>query len=250
MKRNILLSLLFISSLLCYSAESQRLIEANNLYQKENYKAADSLYQLVLEEEGASAALYYNLGNAKYKQGEIAPAILNYERALKLDPNNEDILFNLEMAKLQTKDKIDQLDNFLFTEWSKSIQNLFSSNGWAILSIIAFLITLAGIALYFFGTSSSIKKTSFFASIATLLICITSIYYASKQKDILQTHDTAIIFAPSVTGKGSPDKAGTDLFLLHEGTKVKVRSKLNGWVEIQISDGNIGWIEEKDLEII
>lgn len=75
-------------------------------------------------------------------------------------------------------------------------------------------------------------------------------YYASKQKDILEAHDSAIIFAPSVTGKGSPDKSGIDLFLLHEGTKVRVKSKLNGWVEIQIPDGNIGWIEEKDLEII
>ncbi len=250
MKRNILLSLLFISSLLCYSAESQRLIEANKLYQQENYKAADSLYQLVLNEEGVSAALYYNLGNAKYKQGEIAPAILNYERALKLDPNNEDVLFNLEMAKLQTKDKIDQLDNLIFTEWSKSIQNMFSSNGWAILSIIAFLITLACVALYFFGNIANGKKISFFTGIFTILICIISMYYASKQKDILEAHDSAIIFAPSVTGKGSPDKSGIDLFLLHEGTKVRVKSKLNGWVEIQIPDGNIGWIEEKDLEII
>lgn len=106
MKRNILVTLLLLFSIFSYSAESFRISEANNLYTQENYKAADSLYQMILEEEGVSAALYYNLGNAKYKQGEIAPAILNYERALKLDPNNEDILFNLEMAKLQTKDKI------------------------------------------------------------------------------------------------------------------------------------------------
>lgn len=250
MKRNILVTLLLLFSIFSYSAESFRISEANNLYTQENYKAADSLYQMILEEEGVSAALYYNLGNAKYKQGEIAPAILNYERALKLDPNNEDILFNLEMAKLQTKDKIENLDNFIFTEWNKSIQNMFSSNGWAVISIICFLLLLGGIYLYFFGKSSVYKKIAFYTSIFCLLICIVSINYASKQKHILETHDTAIIFAPSVTGKGSPDKGGTDLFLLHEGTKVRVKSKLNGWVEIQIADGNVGWIEEKDLEII
>jgi tetratricopeptide (TPR) repeat protein len=243
----------FIFALLSFSlnaAESRRLIEANQMYTKENFKAADSLYQLVLNEEGVSAAVYYNLGNTKYKLGEIAPAILNYERALKLDPNNEDILFNLEMAQHKTTDKIEHLDKFFLEEWNKSIQGLFSSDGWSYLTIICFIALLTGIALYFFGKNNALRKIAFFGSILLLFVFIISFVYAKEQKDAQIIHDTAIIFAPSVTCKGSPDAGGTDLFLLHEGTKVNVKSKLNGWVEIQMMDGNVGWIPEKDLEII
>ncbi len=245
---SIAISLLF--SLNLSAANSKRMSEANKLYSAEKYAEADSLYTSILQEEGFSAALYYNLGNAKYKQGEIASAILNYERALKLDPNNEDVRFNLEMAKMQTTDKIEELDKFFLSEWNRSLQGIFSSNGWSRLAIICFLMTLAGIALYFFGKIISLRKTAFFASIFTAVICIVSIVYAKRQKDEQLSHDTAIIFAPSTTGKGSPDESGTDLFVLHEGTKVKVKSSLNGWVEIQMADGNVGWIPEKDLEII
>ncbi len=254
MKRYISIILSVAFSLLCIfnlsAADSKRLAEANKLYAAEKYAEADSLYTAVLQEEGSSAALYYNLGNAKYKQGEIASAILNYERALKLDPNNEDIHFNLEMAKAQTTDKIEELDKFFLSEWNKSLQGVFSSNGWSRLAIICFLLTLGGVALYFFGKVVALRKSAFFVSIFTAIICVVSIVYAKRQKDEQLTHDTAIIFAPSTTGKGSPDESGTDLFVLHEGTKVKVKSTLNGWVEIQMADGNVGWIPEKDLEII
>ncbi|MBP5423216.1 MAG: tetratricopeptide repeat protein [Paludibacteraceae bacterium] len=249
MKR-IFIFFLSILPIICFASESKRFAEANDLYSLGKFKEADSLYQVVLQEEGSSAALYYNLGNAKYKQGEIAPAILNYERALKLDPNNEDILFNLEMAKQQTTDKIEQLDNFFISDWNKSIQNTFSSDGWAKLSIFCFIFTLICVSIYFFGKIGWLRKASFFTSIFTILMCIISFHYAKNQKNILISHDYAIIFAPSVTGKGSPDNGGTDLFLLHEGTKVKIKSKLNGWVEIQIADGNVGWIPEKCIEII
>ena len=252
MKRNIFIYLLLLAYCCHVNAAnySARMTKANKLYSEEHYQEADSLYQLVANQEGVSAALYYNLGNAKYKQGETAAAILNYERALKLDPNNEDILFNLEMAKQQTTDKIETLDNFFLSEWNKNIQNTFSSNGWARISILSFILSLICISLYFFMKVTSIRKAAFFSGIFTILFCIVGFVYAKRQKTAQTTHDTAIIFAPSVTGKGSPDASGTDLFLLHEGTKVKIKSQLNGWVEIQIADGNVGWIPETDIEVI
>ena len=251
MKRCLFYIFVICSSIVAsQAADSKRLVEANAKYSSENYAAADSLYQLVIQEEGVSAAVYYNLGNAKYKLGEIGPAILNYERALLLDPDNEDIKFNLEMAKLRTTDKIDELDNFLVSEWNKSVKESMSSDAWAYLSIAFFLVTLVGMALYFFGRIGWLRKTAFFAGIFTFVMCIISVLYARSTKEEQVAHDMAIIFAPSVTGKGSPDNSGTDLFLLHEGTKVKVKSRLNGWVEIQISDGNTGWIPEGALEVI
>lgn len=252
MMKRVLLHIILLCTVVFagYANESKRLVEANSKYSAEDYHAADSLYQLVIHEEGVSSAVYYNLGNTKYKLGEIGPAILYYERALLLDPDNEDTKFNLEMAKLKTTDKIEELDNFFVAEWNNSVKESMSSNAWAYSSIVFFLITLIGAGLYFFSRIGWLRKVSFFGGIVSLLFCIICFIYAGSQKKELIAHDTAIIFAPSVTGKGAPDNSGTDLFLLHEGTKVKVKNKLNGWVEIQISDGNTGWIPETALEVI
>ncbi len=246
----IMATMIFGLALNVYPADSKRMGEANRLYSEEKYQQADSLYQAVLQEEGFSADLYYNMGNAKYKLGEIAPAILYYERALKLAPNNEDIQFNLEMARQQTTDKIDEIDRFFLSEWNKSLQGIFTSNGWAAISIVCFILLLTGVAFYFFGKAIALRKTAFFASIALFFVCAVSFVYAQRQKAEQLSHDYAIIFTPSVTGKSTPDVGGTDLFLLHEGTKVKVKSRLNGWVEIQMTDGNVGWLQEKDIEVI
>lgn len=251
MKKITLLILSLIASItLVQAAESQKMKEANELYSKENYAAADSLYEAILKSEGESTALYYNLGNAKYKQGKIGPAILNYERALLLDPSNEDVLFNLELAKTHTTDKIDPVEKLLITQWNESIQKWFGSNTWAVLSIVMYILFIAALACFLFARFSWLKKTAFFSGIVILLLCFISMNYAKKQKEDVITHEYAIIYAATVTGKSSPDNGGTDLFILHEGTKVKVKNQLKDWMEIQLEDGHVGWIPTNALERI
>ncbi len=250
MKKMIVLLALAFTTLLSYAGISEKMVLANDAYKSEKYKLADSLYTEVLNNEGESSALYYNLGNAKYKQNEIAYAILNYERALKLDPKNEDAKFNLEMARAQTVDKIESLEKFVLTEWNESIQNGTSSNGWARWSIAAFIITLTLCGVYMFSPKVLFKKIAFFSGIITLLFCIISFCYARAQSNEKTENEYAIIVAPTVTGKSAPDDGGTDLFVLHEGTKVRVKSKLGKWMEIQMEDGNASWIKSEKAEII
>lgn len=250
MKKIFILLLLALSSALSYAGNSEKMKMANEAYKAEKYAQADSLYTVVLQSEGESSALYYNLGNAKYKQNDIARAILNYERALKLDPKNEDAKFNLEMAKAQTVDKIEVMDKFLLSEWNESIQSGTTSNGWAKWSIAAFILTLILCGVYMFSSKVLFKKIAFFSGIATLLFCIVAFSYAKAQHQAKTANECAIIVAPTVTGKSAPDNTGTDLFVLHEGTKVRVKSKTGDWVEIQMEDGNAGWIKAEKIEII
>ena len=250
MKRIIILLTLALLSVSAFAVESSTMKQANEAYKAEKYALADSLYTEVMKKEGTSYALYYNLGNAKYKQGEIAYAILYYEKALKIKPDYEDAKYNLEMARSQTVDKIETMEQFVLSEWNQSIQNGTSSNGWAKWSIFAFILTLILVGLYIFSTKVLVKKIAFFSAIVTLVFSIISFGYAKAQNNAMTKNESAIIVAPTVTGKSTPDESGTDLFVLHEGTKVRIKNKIGDWIEIQMEDGNTGWISSKKLEII
>lgn len=231
-------------------AQGSSLEQADAAYAKGDFQSAITLYQEVAAMDGVSSDLYYNIGNAFYKAKEYPQAILNYERALLLDPRNSDAAFNLQIAKLQTVDKIEPVGKFFLAEWYDALQNQFSSNTWAVLGVIAFLLFMAGVALYVFSSKTILRKLGFFGGIILIVICIFSNIFAAGQKDRLEKREYAIVFAPTITVKSSPADSGTDLFVIHEGTKVKVKSTLSGWSEIELEDGNIGWLPSSQIEII
>ena len=236
---------------LCTVLFGQNLLsQANEAYSREDYKKAAELYEKMLQEEGISSDLYYNLGNAYYKDKQYPKAILNYERALLLSPGNEDARFNLEMANSRITDKIEPVGVFFLTVWTQNLINTLSSNSWAILGIVSFLLFIVGIYLYFFTRNVLLRKIGFFAGLLLLLVSIFSNDFASVQKDKMTERKEAIIFAPTITIKSAPAESGTDLFVLHEGTKVKLLDKVGEWSEILLADGNRGWIPTDQLEVI
>jgi tetratricopeptide (TPR) repeat protein len=241
--------LIFIAG--AFSVSSQDITEqANEAYTKSEFSRALDLYNQILEENGMSAAVYYNIGNCYYRMNKVAPAIINYERALLLSPGNKDIRFNLEIARLKTIDKIEPSDDFFLTEWYLSVKNLLGANQWSYFAIGSFLLFIACLVLFFFSRVIVLKKTGFYFGLVFLVFTLISNTFAYSQKEKLANRNTAIIFSPTVTIKSSPDNSGTDLFILHEGTKVEVKSRLNEWKEIETADGHVGWIKETDMEII
>jgi tetratricopeptide (TPR) repeat protein len=231
-------------------AAQSLLNQADVLYSKGHYADAAALYEQVVAQYGISAELYYNLGNAYYKCERLAPAILNYERSLRLKPGDRDARFNLEMCQARIVDKIDPMGMFFITRWFNAIGNYFNSDSWAGLSIGLFFLFIGCLFAYFFARIGWLKKVGFFTGIITLMFSILSMFYSAKQAHQINHPDEAILFTLSVTVKSSPDQSGTDLFVLHEGTKMKVLSTLSNWSEIELEDGNIGWLESKHLEII
>lgn len=225
--------------------------EADSAYIKNDYAGAANLYESILKKEGESAEIYYNLGNSYYKMNNIAKAILNYERALLLQPGDGDIRFNLELAKSKTVDKVTPPSEVFFLTWTRSLINTMSEKAWARTGIVSFILLILMSALYVFGKQVTIKKTGFFSAICLLLICLFANVFASEQKAGLVNRRNAIIMAPNVTVKSTPNQSGTDLFILHEGRKVTIKdNSMKEWKEIRLEDGNAGWVPAHVIEVI
>jgi tetratricopeptide (TPR) repeat protein len=248
MKKIILFLFVTIYSITTFG---QTKIQADSAYTNNDFVKAAELYESILENQGETADIYYNLGNCYYKMDNIAKAILNYERALLLNPGDSDIRFNLELAQSKTVDKVIPMSEIFFVTWIKSLTNSMSEKGWALIGIVTFILVLAALSLYFFGKKIILKKIGFITAIVSFFLCILANCFASTQKDNASNKNNAIIMAPSVTVKSTPNENGTELFILHEGRKVFIKDNtMKDWKEIQLEDGNAGWVSASDIEVI
>jgi tetratricopeptide (TPR) repeat protein len=252
MKRILYLVIWLILPLVSFGNDQVQTLFAkgNAYYAKAQYKDALSAYQQVLDEGYQSAAVYFNMGNASYKSGDIPSALLYYEKAHKLSPGDEDIKFNIRFANLKTTDKIDEAPEFFLANWWKAFILSFSVGTLAMLSIILVLFGSGVLILYFFTNSVTIKKSSFYTSIILFCLCFLTIFMANRQVSYFNGHRQAIIFSSSVTIKNAPVERSGTLFVLHEGTKVNILENSNGWIKIRLANGNEGWIRMTDVKEI
>jgi tetratricopeptide (TPR) repeat protein len=238
------------SFLLPLSSSAMTKAEADSAYVRGEYQQAINGYEALLK-QGVSADLYYNLGNAYYRTENIPQAVLNYERALLLSPGDRDIRFNLQIARSKTYDKIVPESEMFFVTWYRSLVSLMSVDGWARTALVALGLTIVLLLVYLFSDRLWLRKVGFFGGVALLLLFFAGNLFAWQQKQDLLNRKGAIIFAPSVTVKSTPAANGTDLFILHEGTKVTIiDGSMKDWKEIHIADGKEGWIESKLIRII
>ena len=222
----------------------------DSAYIKNDYKSAIQIYEALLE-KGEAAEVYYNLGNCYYKTNDIAKSILNYERALLLDPGNTDIRVNLGMARAKTVDKITPIPDIFFVAWIKSLINCLSVDAWAKCGILFFILFLVAVALFFFSKQASLKKGGFIGGIVFLILVVLSNVFASQQKAVLVNRNAAIVLVPSVTVRSTPSESGTSLFILHEGSKVELKdNSMREWKEIRLEDGKVGWVPTSSIEVI
>jgi len=218
--------------------------KANAFYTTEDYQQAISLYEQILSSGKESAKLYFNLGNAYYKAGNMNNALLNFERAKLLSPNDENIDFNIRMANQFVVTSIDPLPLPFFMRWRTSVINMYSSDTWSYISISAFVLFLIFIGLFIFSRVVTIRRISFLFGIFVLILSGFTYSFAAKQKKKIDQRSGAIVFCPRVTVKSAPTATSTDLFLIYEGLKVEITDSIGIWKEIKLADGNEGWLQD------
>lgn len=251
MKHLILLAGLLITRISGFAIDYQTLLQqGNTLYAKGDYAGAVAQYQTVVDNGYESSVLYFNLANAYYKTKNIKSAILNYERAKLLNPSDKDIDYNLELAKTLVVDKIEAMPELFFVSWTKWVCNRLTSGGWAIISLVSFLMGLVLLLFYLLSAKIIVKKLSFWVGTSVLVLSIGSFVFGYQARNVLTNRNTAIVFKAVVTTKSSPSESGTNLFVIHEGTKIEILDQIGDWREIRIADGNRGWVKASDIEKI
>lgn len=244
--------LLFIAALLLsfVSASAQTKAEADSAYVQERYEQAISLYNKLLE-TGASASVYYNLGNAYYRIGDMAHAILAYERAYLMEPGDADIRFNLQLARTKTIDKIVPESEMFFITWFRQMIDWYSADQWGRAVVVCFALFVVSLLLYFFAGRMLWRKVGFGVGVCTLILAVLFHIFAYQQQQKLLVRTHAIVMSSSLTVKSTPSISGTDLFVLHEGTKVEITDDtMKDWKEIRLADGKVGWVPVKTIERI
>lgn len=223
---------------------------ANTAYINGDYRAAIGVYRSILDRGVSSAALYYNLGNAYFKEEEIGLAILSYHRALRLAPGSDDIRYNLEVARTLTKDDIDRVPEFFLKTWVRDLRHTMGCTAWSISSLVLLAAALGLVLLFLLARRLPLRKAGFYGSLgAALLFVVATLFAAAEYRELLDRGE-AVVMVGSSAVKSSPDNSATDLFILHEGTTLRITDRLDEWCEIVIADGKKGWIEARKIEII
>jgi len=223
---------------------------ANDAYINSEYEKAAELYESILAEGLYSIKLYYNLANARFRTGEIGKAILYYNRALVIAPNNDDVRHNLAIAESYTKDKIEEVPEFFLNGWMRSVRNMLSCRAWTFISLALLALTLALGTVYLLSQRIEARKGGFYGMLAALLLFIGATSFAASERRAMLDREQAIVMSGTAPVKSSPDRSSTDLFVLHEGTKVRISETVEDWSEIVIADGRKGWVETSRIERI
>ena len=224
---------------------------ANQAYAEGRWNDALSDYELISGMGLESAALYCNTGDACFKAGNVPGAILYYERALKLDPSYSDARYNLELLNMGIQDRIDPVPEFVLKAWSREVCYIMDSDAWAVCFIVFMALALALVLLFILSPSVAGRRTGFFAGIVMILLAAFSLTFSIWQKKDYMRADDAIVMRPVTSVKSSPSsEASKDLFILHEGTKVKIIDEVGSWNNIELADGRQGWIPAGDIETI
>ena len=250
--KNFLVFSLYISILFAATAQTpqQLMQQGNEAYSKGDYAAAAEAYNAILDTGQHSSDLYYNLGNAYYRQDELGLAILNYERALRINPHFRDARQNLELAYSKTEDQIDTLPQIFLVKWAQAVVAWFSPNGWLVVLLLLTALLGAFVAIFFVSRDYAWRKRSLLIGLLVSLLLLLAVGCTIASHVRYNRHDKAIITSPMIVMKGSPEAHSIDKMILHEGTPVNIDETLGDWHKIHIADGTTGWVESSDITII
>jgi len=247
-------SILVLSVLLSASAWTQPVdslfIHGQEAYRSGAFDEAVRAYRAIVDGGHVSAPIYYNLGNAYFRAGNLSQSILSYERALQLDPTDGDIQHNLDLVRLRTSDRIDPLPELFLITWIRSLNATLPVTLSAFLFLAGWVVLFLSLAMMYVVRSSSVVRTMRFTFFGGAVLALIAGVVLALQVLVIPSSDEGIIMSPTVTAKSSPDAASVDAFVVHEGLKVLLGDEVDGWRRITLADGKTAWIQSQQVEPI
>jgi tetratricopeptide (TPR) repeat protein len=243
------LYILFFLVLSLYGKANDMLQKAEKAYETRQYKKAIETYEQIVKDGYVSSKLFYNLGNAYYRNNQLGKAIYNYERAKKLDPNDEDVNNNLKLAYSKTIDKIEVKENFFVSAVKTNVLSSFTTTAWAWLSIGACVLFFLFLYLFIAGPSVAVKRLSFFVALVLIVSFFVVYFLGNSARKAKQENSFAIITAPLSKVFTEPTPASTSKFSLHEGTRVRIVELDADWILIKLENGNEGWLQLSEVGV-
>lgn len=217
--------------------------EANSLYQEGKIAEARDLYERVLSNGYVSGDLLYNLGNAYYRLGDVGRAILNYERARRIIPGDEDLRHNLQLANLRVVDRIEPTPRLFLWDWWEGIKGAFPAQSAVWFAFGFFVLLVAAVIAIMLVQAYSVRRFALIAAMVTALFLVFSLVLVAQKIADEERRDEAVVVSAITTVKNSPDSRSSDAFVLHAGVKVRVIDSVNYWIQIRLADGKVGWME-------
>ncbi|MBK7872798.1 MAG: tetratricopeptide repeat protein [Saprospiraceae bacterium] len=251
-RRLLAISIILLLSITARAAtpSAQQLQRANKAYQAGDFAEALTQYEALVEEGYRSEALYYNLANSYYRTNKIGKAILFYERALMLDPNDSDIRHNLQVAQSHLQDEIEALPTFFLTKWINNLTLEFATNTWTILALISLWVGIAGLAVWILSKVRRTKKIGFTAGVILISLSFIAFAIANYRSQLDQDSRRAVVMQPKVALHSAPDTQSTVVIEVHEGITVSLLDKIGEWYKVSLPNGEEGWLPQNSFERI
>lgn len=220
--------------------------KANNFYEQKQYDSALFYYEQIAAAKPVNATLYYNLGNAYYRANKVGPAILNFEKALRIDPSYKDAADNLRLTQNRITNRMQSGTDMFFVQWWSNTTGGHNANTWAVASLLLFLLLIAAL-LYrrFRNPSWLVPQLIGGLGLIWLIVLILSVQSANNAT----THDKAVVMQNDTPLMTSSQQTKTQS-LMPEGTTLEIVSSKNGWLEVRLPDGRTGWLRETSVERI
>lgn len=250
MNKIIVILFLLISGISSAQTANVLFENANTLYKEGKYQQAIEIYEQIESKKEVSSELYYNLANAYYKLNKVAPSIYNYEKALQLNPLNEDAQNNLIIANRLTLDRIEELPKSVFQKINENMLQKLTYNSWAVITVLLSFLAATLFLLFYFSYTPSKKRFYFTTSVLSFLILAITLTITFTQYNQTTKTVEGIIFTEEVEVKNAPTKDANEVFTLHEGTKVNVLDTVDSWKKIKLVDGKIGWVKKSSIKLL
>jgi tetratricopeptide (TPR) repeat protein len=247
MKKLLISLLILIPIYLSANTIDHKISTANDFYKNKQYESSIELYEEIINSGIASSSVYYNLGNSYFRIGKLGLSVLNFEKAKKIDPNDEDIIHNLEFVTSRITDKVDAIPQFFLFGWWESYISTFTINMLTMICYILYLLIIILVLSFIFNKAARTKRKIFFTLIPTVVFMFAFIIALIGKISYESANEYAVIIESRISVKNSPDEKERDIFLLHEGLKIKIEDNVDKWVKIRLADGKVGWVEKSTV---